>query len=58
MSGITWRKSRASGDTNCVEVGVAMSSILVGDSKNPRGPMVAFSSSEWARFLARMNQQT
>jgi hypothetical protein len=54
---LTWRKSRASGNDNCVEIAAETSSILVRDSKNPHGPMLAFSGSEWVRFLARMDQQ-
>jgi hypothetical protein len=56
LSDMTWRKSRASGGDNCVEIAAETSSILVRDSKNPRGPMLAFSGSEWTRFLARMDQ--
>jgi hypothetical protein len=55
-SGVVWRKSRASGDTNCVEIAARVRSILVRESERPHGPMLAFSATEWVRFLARVEQ--
>jgi hypothetical protein len=49
-----WRKStRSSGDGNCVEVAFASDgSVGVRDSKqHGRGPVLAFSRSEWEAFL-------
>jgi hypothetical protein len=52
----TWRKSsRSSGGDNCVEVAVSAAGGVVGvrDSKQDgRGPMLRFSRTEWAVFLA------
>nr|MDT0658749.1 DUF397 domain-containing protein [Micromonospora sp. DSM 115978] len=47
-----WRKSRRSGGgDNCVEIAVADDgSVGVRDSKNPTGPILAFSPSEWQAF--------
>jgi hypothetical protein len=60
QSSITWRKSTASGGGggNCVQVAFIDDSVLVRDSKNPSGPVLSFSHSEWAAFLigARGNE--
>ncbi len=50
-SDITWQKSTASGGGNCVQVAFIDESVLVRDAKNPSGPMLSFSSSEWAAFV-------
>lgn len=50
--GPLWRKSRASGSSNCVEVALVDGCIGVRDSKRaPAGPILAFSPSEWTAFL-------
>lgn len=50
---IVWRKSMASAGTgNCVEVAFADESILLRHSKEPSGPVLSFTHSEWAAFLA------
>jgi hypothetical protein len=53
QSGITWRKSTASGGGggNCVQVAFTGESVLVRDSKDQSGPVLSFSYSEWAAFL-------
>jgi Domain of unknown function (DUF397) len=40
----------ASGE--CVEVEAAAGGVLVRDSKDPAGPVLAFTPGEWAEFLA------
>jgi len=52
QDGLSWRKSRFSGSSNCVEVAVRDGQIYVRDSKKaPIGPALAFSPSEWNAFL-------
>jgi hypothetical protein len=46
-----WRKSNWSWDTNCVEVALVDGVIGVRDSKDPTGPILTFTESEWAAFL-------
>ena len=50
--GARWRKSRSSSETNCVEVTLVGGLIGVRDSKNPDGPVLAFTRSEWTAFLS------
>jgi hypothetical protein len=47
-----WRKSTASGTSDCVEVAFAGEAVLVRCSWDPSGPMLTFSRPEWAAFLA------
>ena len=51
-----WRKStRSNNGGNCVEVATNLVAtegvVLVRDSKNPTGPILAFSRGEWAAFV-------
>ena len=48
---IEWRKSIASGTSNCVEVAFVGDSVLVRHSWNPSGPILAFSRGEWSAFV-------
>jgi hypothetical protein len=49
-----WRKSSYSDDqgSNCVEVAVVDGQVLVRDSKDPDGPALAFTPSEWRAFIS------
>jgi Domain of unknown function (DUF397) len=49
---LAWRKSTWSADGDCVEVAFNAGSVFVRDSKDPAGPVLSFTSSEWAAFLA------
>jgi Domain of unknown function (DUF397) len=49
-----WRRSRHSGSTggHCVEVAAAAGGVVrVRDSKDPAGPVLAFTAEQWAGFL-------
>lgn len=48
-----WRKSSQSGPftDNCVEVAFVDDAIAVRDSKNPTGPVLIFTVSEWDAFV-------
>lgn len=49
----SWRKSSSSlgGSGDCVEVAWTGESVLVRDSKERRGPVVAFAPVVWESFL-------
>lgn len=48
-----WRKSTRSGPytDNCVEVAFVDEAIVVRDSKNPTGPVLLFTPTEWDAFV-------
>jgi hypothetical protein len=56
--GCPWRKSTYSVEAeNCVEVAATDPGLAaVRDSKDPKGPNLAFGSRDWDRFLARVRQ--
>ena len=51
-SDLEWRKATASEESNCVEVAVTRSSILIRNSRDPVGEVLAFTYREWHAFLA------
>ena len=52
LSRAVWRKSsRSGGSGDCVEVAIAGDTIGVRDSKDPEGPVLRFSRSEWQALL-------
>ncbi|MFG2018403.1 DUF397 domain-containing protein [Actinomadura geliboluensis] len=56
LSAVKWRKASRSdhhgGD--CVEVAGVSQVVAVRDSKDPDGPKLAFTSSEWRAFASRI----
>jgi hypothetical protein len=54
LAGVTWRKSRRSGQLgNCVEAAVLDSGdVAVRNSRHPGGPALIFTREEMASFLA------
>jgi Domain of unknown function (DUF397) len=54
---IAWRKSAASGSTNCVEVAVVDGSVLIRDSANRDGVVISFSPAVWSAFLAHAHSK-
>jgi hypothetical protein len=53
---LVWRKSTDSLNGDCVEVAPLPGGVAVRDSKNPDGPMLEFTHSEWRAFLAGANK--
>lgn len=51
LSGVKWRKSSRSGYNGCVEVAFLDGHIAVRDSKDPQGPVLLFTPTEWRAFL-------
>jgi hypothetical protein len=52
--GIRWHKSSRSAWDNCVEVARLADGVLVRDSKDPGGAVVAFGGPGWRAFLAAL----
>ncbi|MGH3201630.1 MAG: DUF397 domain-containing protein [Streptosporangiaceae bacterium] len=57
---MNWRKSSYSGGAsgNCTEVAAVPGAVLVRDSKNPRGPVLAFEREAWDTFAAAVQADT
>jgi Domain of unknown function (DUF397) len=47
----TWKSSSMSGGGNCVEVRLTVAGVQMRHSRNPNGPFLEFSTSEWKAFL-------
>jgi hypothetical protein len=56
VTSAAWRKSSYSGDNggNCVEVGTAGRAVAIRDSKDPKGPRLAFAADAWRAFAEQM----
>ena len=47
-----WHKSSFSGDGDCLEWATGPSGVRLRDSRNPAGPELFVTHSEWAAFIA------
>lgn len=52
---ITWRRSRRSADTgNCVEIASLATLVLVRDSQDQSGPILAVTLRQWQGLVGRI----
>lgn len=54
LSRAVWRKSSRSnhgGNGDCIEVAELADQVVMRDSKDPAGPVLAFPPAEWCAFL-------
>jgi hypothetical protein len=51
MAEFSWRTAAACNGDHCVRVASAGDQIVIGDSKNPRGPVLTYSRDEWNAFV-------
>ncbi|OEU87290.1 toxin [Streptomyces abyssalis] len=53
-STLTWIKSSYSGsnDNDCVEAAATPGTVHIRDSKNTRGPRLAFTAAAWTEFVS------
>jgi hypothetical protein len=61
LDGLAWRTSSYSGSNggNCIEVASTTgNTVAVRDSKDPRGPVLAFGPQDWQRFAAQVKAGT
>ncbi|MEG3636201.1 DUF397 domain-containing protein [Micromonospora palythoicola] len=57
LNGATWRTATRSGSTDCVEVADNLPGLVaVRDSKDRRGPVLAFTPSTWRSFVATLKR--
>jgi hypothetical protein len=52
---VAWRKSSHSASGNCIEVADVRGQVCVRDSKDPDGPVLAFTPAQWDEFLRSLN---
>jgi hypothetical protein len=53
MGNLEWRKARRSANNGaCVELAPAAGQILIRDSKDQDGPVIAYSEYSWRLFVA------
>ncbi|MGH3166995.1 MAG: DUF397 domain-containing protein [Trebonia sp.] len=58
QSTLTWRKSSGSNNAGeCVEIACGGPSMLVRDSRDPSGAVLAFTSGQWSEFLRRIRNE-
>jgi hypothetical protein len=48
---VCWRRSSRCEAVSCVEVGIAEEEVLLRQSRDPDGPVLAFTRPVWAAFL-------
>jgi len=52
-NGVVWRTSSYTGGSgDCVEVAAAASTVLIRDTKDREGPVLAVPATAWRAFLA------
>jgi Domain of unknown function (DUF397) len=57
QSELNWRRSEASADGGtCVEIASTGHSVLVRDSGNLSGPLLAFTPAQWFAFVERIRR--
>jgi hypothetical protein len=58
LSRAQWKKSSYSGNSgNCVEVADLGQAVAVRDSKDPKGPVLVVTPSEWQGFIASLSMR-
>jgi predicted secreted Zn-dependent protease len=53
---LSWRVARQCNGGSCVQVAASGDMIVIGDSKFPDGPVLAYSHSEWSTFVEGVRQ--
>ncbi len=54
---LAWRKSlRSIGSGDCVEIAPAAGDVVVRDSKDPSGPVLAYNGVSWRTFTLEVRQ--
>lgn len=48
---LTWRTALSCNGGNCVRVAASGTTVHIGDSKDPDGPILSYTKGEWRDFL-------
>jgi hypothetical protein len=51
---LAWKTSRFCASGECVRVASGGETIFLGDSKDPSGPVIAYTHAEWHNFVAKV----
>jgi Domain of unknown function (DUF397) len=51
---LRWRAPQSCNGGNCVRVAPGNQAIFIGDSKNPDGPILKYTRSEWDTFVSKI----
>lgn len=60
VNGAAWRKSSYSGNNGgaCIEAAAVPPAVLVRDSTDPHGPVLALTARQWQRFADQVKTGT
>lgn len=50
--GLVWHTAFGCNGGTCIRIAAKGSMVLIGDSKNPKGPILSYTHAEWRDFLA------
>jgi hypothetical protein len=53
---LAWRVARDCDGGSCIRVAPHAGMILIGDTKNPDGPVLSYSHAEWVAFVNGIRQ--
>ena len=51
-NGLTWRTALNCNGGTCVQVAATEYAVLLGDSRQPNGPVISYTQDEWHAFIA------
>ena len=53
---LAWRVARDCDPGNCVRIAPDAGMIIIGDTKNPGGPVLSYTRDEWITFVQGIRQ--
>jgi Domain of unknown function (DUF397) len=53
---LSWRVAPRCAGGECIQIAASGDKIVIGDSKNPKGPVLAYSHGEWTTFVEAVRQ--
>lgn len=56
LAQVSWQVARLCHSGNCIRVAADDNAILIGDSKDPEGPVLRYSREEWSVFVEGIRQ--
>ena len=55
-SALAWRVARGCNGGECVRVAATDGTVLIGDTKDPQGPVLSYTAAEWRAFVEGIRQ--